>query len=403
MLMLCSCNTRKAEEDINSKYIKPIHLVNFYEILNDNLKKRLANVYGDEKVENNLLEMVGSELKEMTVTDFYDNPVYFRDLKQDKVVIEIVQNTCEHCKKQVPLTEKIMDEVDDITFVEYFAYGSKEQIKDFYEEAGASIPTNITIIPENKDVSSYFMGLGVDATPTFLFYDDGIVKFCKIAELSLAQYINAYDISYTNPFTVSDLTSNDGESVFLKQRTYNDVLNDLSASNKDKLALINNSEELTINVMGQFVEFYSLYEEEEGAIYKLDTYTKYVNKPLVVFYLGNIHDNVENDILLINSFVDNHPDLNVLTLLMDTKDVSTSNVYQEMELELKSDYVSSNAEIPKQFLDTKVNEYLACLFIQDNTFTGGVSGVKDLDTLERAYSTFLGEGSIALKKNNEDK
>lgn len=399
VLLLSACAPKNSKE-VQDKYIKPINLVNFYEILNDNLKNRLTKVYGDSKVENNLFEMVGKELKDLVVIDYYDNPVYFRDFKQGKVIIEVVQNSCEHCKKQVPLTEEIMKRVNDITFVEYFAYGNVDQINEFYESTNSSIPKDVIIIPENKELSNFIFDLGVDSTPTFLFCENGIIKFAKIAELSYAQYSNAYDVSYVNTFTVDDLVTNDNTSVFLANRDYNDVLNDLSKASKDKLALIDKSEELTVNVIGQFVEFYSLYQEEEGAIYKLDSYTQYINKPLVVFYLGNIHDNMEDDITLINSFVKNHPDLNVLTLLMDTKDVQTSKVYQEMDLELECDYVSSNAEIPKQFLDTKVNEYLAALFIQENTFTGGVSGIKDLDTIERAYEAFIGDDSIALIKNN---
>ena len=402
MLVLFGCSSKEDnKEDRENKYIKPINVFNYYENLNDSLKDKLKTAYGDSDVDNNLIEMIGLELKDMTAVDYYGNPVYFRDLKQGKTIFEIVQYTCEHCKKQVPLTEQIMSKADDVTFVQFFAYGDIDQIDTFYDEAGQSIPKNVIVIPENKELSNYFMGIGVDATPTFLFYEDGVVKFCKVAELSYAQFLNAYNVSYINSFTKKDLTTNEGKSVFEGTRTYDDVLNDLSTASKDKLALIDNSEELTINNIGKFVEFYSLYEEDEnGALYKLDSYTQYVNKPLVVFYLGNINDNMKGDILLINNFVDEHPDINVLTLLMDTKDVQTSETYQNMDIELKGDFVSSNAEIPKQFIDTKVGEYLAALFIQDNTFVGGVSGIKTLDTVNRAYDTFIGGDSIALVKNN---
>ena len=401
VLTLTSCSQSTNNDKIVDKYIKPVNLVNFYDNLNDGLKKRLNKVYGEDKVNNNLIEMVGKEICDLIVIDYYDNPVYFRDFKQGKVLIEIVQNSCEHCKKQLPLTEEILEKTKDITFVQYFAYGSKDQITDFYENAGMAIPKDLIIIPENKDISDFIFKLGVDATPTFLFCDNGIIKLAKKSELSYAQYINAFDVSYVNPFTIDDLVTNSGDSVFLGNRTTADVLNDLSIDSKDKLASIDKAEDLTLNVIGQFVELYSLYEEDEkGAIYKLDDFTKYVNKPLVVFYLGNIRNNMEKDILLINSFVKKHPDLNVLTLLMDTKDVQTSIEYQKMDLELESDYVSSNARVPKQLVDTKVNEYLACLFIQDNVFTGGVSGISDIDTLERAYETFIGEDSIALIVNN---
>lgn len=400
MFMLTSCSSKTIDKDeVSDKYIKPINQIDYYDYLNDSLKNKLKNVYEDQKVTNNLLELVDTKLPDINCLDYYDNPVYFRDLSNGKVVFEIVQYSCDHCLKQVPLTEEILKN-SDITFVQYFAYGSKEQIDDFYDKADRDIPKDLLVIPENKELSNYFMDEGVDSTPTFLFYEDGNVRLAKIAELSYAQFINATKLAYESPFTSKDLVDNNGDDVRKLLRTYDDVLDDLSTESKDKLAKITNAEELTINVIGKYLEFYSLYEEEAGAIYKLDTYTKYINKPLVVFYLGYINNNLEDDINLINAFKNNHKDLNVLTILMDTKDIQTSSVYQGIDLELNTDYVSSNSVIPKQLLDTKVNEYLAALFIQDNIFTGGVSGIKSVETIENAYNTFIGEESIALIKNN---
>ena len=101
---------------------------------------------------------------------------------------------------------------------------------------------------------------------------------------------------------------------------------------------------------------------------------KYYDKPFVVFYVGYIKDNLEKDVSIINEIASKHKDLNMLTILMDTKDIETSSIYKESELKLNTDIVSSNSEIPKQFLDTSVISYPAALFIQDNVFTGGCHG-----------------------------
>lgn len=398
-VLLCAC-TSSGIKHTKDEYIKPLHEVNFYDELNNDIKSRLDPLYGSVKVNNNLLQMVDKELTDLSVEDYYGNIINFNDYKDENIILEIVQYSCEHCKKQVPLTENIVNN-DDITFIQYFAWGDKEQIDEFYDAANMPMSEKVIVIPHDDELSHYVSYLEVDSTPTFLFINHGKVSFACIAELSYPMYVNIKDYAYSdNTYHQDDFVNNEGILVYDLNRSYDDVLNDLSTINKDKLAKIDNSEEITINIIGNELLLNELYEEGENPIYTIETYEKYYNKPLVIFYLGYIKDNLVKDVSIINGFANNHKDLNMLTILMDTKDIETSSIYKESGLKLNTDVVSSNSEIPKQLLDTSVVSYPAALFVQDNIFTGGCHSIVTSEALERAYESFIGEESIALVINN---
>lgn len=399
LLLLCSCSYKNPKHSID-EYVKPLNEVNFYNELADDIKETLDPLYGSVTVNNNLLQMVDKKLTDLIVEDYYGNTINFNDYQDENIILEIVQYSCEHCLKQVPLTENIVNN-EGITFIQYFAWGDKEQIDDFYDRANMSMSDKVIVIPQNDELSSYVTSLEVDSTPTFLFFNHSKLTFACIAELSYPMYQNIKEYAYKdNTYSINDFVNNEGILVFDLNRSYDDVLNDLSTINKDKLAKIDNSEEITVNVIGKELKLNELYEANENPIYTIDSYEKYYDKPFVVFYIGYIKNNLEKDVAIVNEFAEKHKDLNMLTILMDTKDLQTSSLFKDRKLKLSTDVVSSNAEIPKQFLDTSVVSYPAALFIQDNVFTGGCHSFASSETLERAYETFLGEESIALISNN---
>lgn len=387
------------EEVINNKYIEPINEVNYFNELNDEIKNKLKDVYGDSDVPNNILEMYGKDFKAVEAIDYYGNTFDFNDYINTDFVLEISQKICNHCQKQVPLTEEILNN-DDVLFIQYFANTDKEGVDGFYEESKHKIPEKLKVLVENDEMNDVITEIGVDSTPTFLFVHNNKVTFACSGELSYAHYLNAKELAFDSLFDVKSLTNSEGESVFSMLRDYDDVLNDLSTSNKDKLALVENSEEVTVNNIGKYVEFFTVYElGEKAPLYNLN-FKQYVNKPLVVFYLGNINNNLEEDIRIINEFYSKYQDVNMVTILMDNKDFETSIPYSKLENKLLTDVVSSDGEIVKDILDAKVITYPACIFIQDNTIVGGLNDFKSLDTLDLAYDIFMGEDSIALMNNN---
>lgn len=400
VLLLTGCTIKNEEIIDNSdKYIKPLNEVNFYSIINDDLKERLHNIYGNDNVGNNLIKMIGQDLIDISVEDYSGKTINFNDYSDKEIVLEVVQYSCEHCKKQVPLTETILEN-EDVVFIQYFAWGTKDQIDDFYSKAGYPIPKKLIVIPHDDKLSEYISKLETDLTPTFMFFKNGVLNFACAGDLSYSKYQNASDFAFNNPINKSELIDNEGRNVFESYRSKDDVLNDLSISNRDKFALIDNSEELTVEVIGKQVNYNELYEKEDEPVYIINDFNRYVNKPLVVFYVANINGNLLKDSILINDFIANHKGVNVLTILMDNKDLQTSAKFKEDGIVITGDIVSSNAELPKIFLDVKVNTYPAALFIQDNIIVGGINSIEKSDTLSLAYDTFVGPGSIALIENN---
>lgn len=396
ILLLCGCNSKSIRN--NEDYITPIN-DNLYELLNDDLKASFSNIYSKDELTNNLLEMIGEKITDLKVNDYYDQVIDFNDYKNGNVVFEVVQNTCQHCKKQAALSEVIVAN-EDITFIQYFAHGDKKQIDEFYKEANVKMNDKIIVIPESDELSQYISKLGVDQTPTFIFFKDGIINLACIGEVSHSRYLNIANIAFKQGLAKNDLISNDGVNVFDLYRDYDDVLNDLSTISKNKLALIDDSEELTVKQIGKPFRFNEFYDKEGEVLYSFDNYESYIDKPLVVFYLGNMNDNLKKDVSIINEFVSIHKDLNILTILMDNKDIQTSIEYKNLGLSLNTDVTSSNGELPRQFIDTSVISYPAVLFIQDNIINGGCHSFKSIETLKVAYDIFLNDTSIALKANN---
>lgn len=396
MLLLCGCSSSYVEA--SDKYITPINDINYFNNLNDELKEELSKVYSDG-CQNCYIDMLNETLVDLKLNDFYGNEIDFNSFNDKKVVFEIVQKSCEHCLAETRLMEDILDEESDVTFIEYFAYGTIDEIKDFYNRAGVSIPKNLIIIPENKELSNYFLGIGVEDTPTFMFYENNVLKLAVIGDTSYARYYNCYKIAYESDFSKDKLTNNEGINVLSLYRGIDDVLEDIYV-NRNKLALLGDAEDLTANIIGKPVLFNTLYEKEEDALINIESYSKYINKPLVVFYIADIIDNLENNVKLINSFVEEHNKLNVLTILVDNDDLHTSQTYIDLGLKLESDVVSKTGFIPQSFVDTLINEYPSVVYIQDNIFMGGIRNIQDLDSINLGYDTFIGEQSIALIENN---
>ena len=100
--------------DKKDEYITPINEVSFYDVINDELKQKLLDIHGENSTANNMFEVLEEDLTDLKLNDINGNTIDFNSLKDKEFILEIVQNTCEHCKKQVPLTETILKNEDVI-------------------------------------------------------------------------------------------------------------------------------------------------------------------------------------------------------------------------------------------------------------------------------------------------
>lgn len=395
LLTLCSCSFKETKNNI---YINPINEANIYELVNDDLKSKLKLIYENNTIDNRLLLMIGKELANIKVNDYFDNEVNLNYYIDKNVVIEITNHTCSYCLKQLPVLKELNKE--GITFIQYFKNGSKEDIESFYNDAGVSITNDLIIIPQNNEFDAYIDSFKINSTPFFIFYKKGKISFTYDSFLENENYKNIIDLAFNNSFSKDSFIDNDGNNVFDLYRSYDDVLDDLSLTNRYAISSINHhSLQQTIEVIGKHIEFNELYDKEKNTIYRIDSFNKYSNKELVVFYIKD-NNKLINNIDIINDFIDKHKKLNVLTVLIDAEGSNTSNAVYNCKEKLKGDIVSSKSKIPVEFFNVIVLSYPSVLFIQDNTFMGGICDFDDLDSIEVGYNIFLGSDSIALKKNN---
>ena len=387
IFLLTACSSTGSNYVEEEKYIEPINIDHLY----DTLSEELQAVFPKQNQEAYIYDDIGLDMPEYTVTDYYGNSVNLSDYKNTNLIIEVSASYCTHCAEQIANNDKIIENTG-ATVMQFFIEDDNEAIKSFFEENGVDIPSNITVIPANDDLYNYFAyETSIEMVPTFYFFKNGKLTYMNIGIMTYDDFSKIYDYVFGDKALTEEM---------LNVRDYDDVLNDLSVASKDKLALIDNSEELTVSVIGKSVDFSSMYEADDGAIYSIDDFSKYSGKQLAVFYIGNIHNNLEGEIELINEFKKEHPKLNILTILVDSKDISTSEEYEKLDIKLNTDVMSSSARIPRVFVDTTIAEYPAMLFIEDNTFTGGFYNLESLEKMGRAYETFLGDDSIALRANN---
>lgn len=396
LILLTACSTSGSNFVSEREYIKPISSIGLADRLSDELKK----IFGSYNLKDYILKDIEMESPDLSLEDYFGEIVDFNNYKEGNLIIEVSASWCTHCAEQTAYNNQIIEK-GNVNVIQFFIDGDKELVKEFYDNENVDIPTNIHIIPENPELQAYFVSSNIEMVPSFYFYKDGKLTFINVGTITYEKYTAMYDYLFGDKaFNKDNLVDNMGKSIFDKYRDEEDVLNDLSVSSKDKLALIDNSSDLTISTIGKDLALNKLYDEEKDALFKIDNYGKYLDEELIVFYLANIFNNLDGEIELINSFKDKHPDTNMLAILVDNKDLSTSREYAKLPNKLKIDVVSLNAEIPQIFIDTFINEYPAMLFAQDNKLTGGFYDIESLEKMERAYSIFLGDESIALINNN---
>ena len=387
-LLLSSCSNNTISDN-SVLYMESISEGNIFSYLSEVLKKEFKLINDNKEIPDYVLKGIGKELSDITVTDVEGNEIGFNN--EGKTVIEVVAYWCPHCKNQIANNEILTENYPDVSFYQYFNEGDQGQIAEFYE--GNDYPSKMSIIPYNEELSTYFMSYDPEYYPTFFFFEDGKCTYICHGDIDLSRMDRLY--SHAFGFRKENLVTDDGLNVFEVYRNSDTLYSELSDLNKDRLEQLNNSKDLTLSIMSKPVNFNDLYEAEEN-VYSLNSFNEYINADVTVFYLSIF--NLENEIELINKYIDEHPDTKVLSILCDNDDMNTSEEYDKQSIKLKGDVSSSKGYLPKTLNDLKV-EYPTVIYIKDNLFMGGFSGI-DADKLNFGYISFLSEDCIALKENN---
>jgi len=395
VLLLCSCGTKQEQpidEVVTKEFIEPVNEVEVFEYLNEETKSLLLEANNGNEIKTHLLELLGKELINYELTDYYGNKINLANYKDKKLIIELAANWCTHCMKQSKeYNDELLKTYDDICFIQYFNDGDKEEIDGFYSQIDKTIPNNVVVIPEDKDFSNEILSkYNPEYYPAFLIFDHGKLTWIAISELTKDQMAKAYDIAFNSGLNLKDLTDESGKSIFTYTRTKDDVKKDLGEE-KYKLIEELDNDNYTINntlaFIGSDIDY--LDQLEDDSYFESEvTFADYIDKDAVIIYMGDLQDDV---ISMINDFTDGHPELDVIVM-----DVYDENV-DTLKEQLTAKVCSIMNQIPKSLNEITFNSYPSCVFVKKGTVVGCYSNIEDLIKFNLAAETFIGENSIAYK------
>ena len=398
---LSGCKPQEEEpvEEI-IEYVDPVRDIFIYSALDSSVQYRISKANGNKEYSNYQFKMLFKDVYEGELHDINGNKV---DLKEyDKLIVEVVSVECSHCKKQNENVGSFVDHFDG-TFIQYFNVGDEDEIKQFYEDI--KIPEDLIIISRDEGFKDYFLNeLGLKKYPSMLAYYDGKVSFMNDGETDIIGFREFCNIAFEERLNKEDFIDRDGNDLLNINRTIDDVKNDLSIVNQNRISELDNdeySEELTYSLMSQKVDFTKMSNKKSDIyINEIDDFTIYQDDELVLLYTF-LRDNSETDkVDFINELIEDNPDLSFIVILIEGME-SSSAALKNMKVKFDCPVVSTLGYIPVDFFRFSIAGYPTAVFVNKGTFTGGYSNIKDKETFKKATEIFLGEGCVAYKVNNQ--
>ena len=402
LLILCfllvSCgNNKSVKEEI--EYIDPVKDVFIYSLLDTSLKNRIKIANNNKEYENYQFKMLDKEIYDKDLIDINGNTINLKD--KDKVMIEIVSVKCSHCVKQLQYIDKFSD--NDSYFVQYFNVGNKEEILDLYNQEGINIPDNVVCIAHDDDFEGYIKNeVKIKMYPTLLCYKDGKNSFSISGEMLPDNMKNIYDIAFVNTIKKEDLLDKDGNSLINSYRSVDDVKNDISIENQEKIKEIDNdkhSSELTYKYLGKSIDLENINSASSMYVSEIEDYSILKDKRYVFIFLQLDGEKDENTVSFINTLIDENKDINFVVVLVEGVD-NTSLLFNSLDTRFNCPVVSNLGKIPNDLQIIQFDNYPSALFMENGIITGIYSSIKDEESFSKAVDIFLSDNCIAYKKNN---
>ena len=398
LLFGCSAKEEVIEDDI--EYIDPVKDVFIFSALDSAVQYRIAKANGNRDYNNYQFKMLFRDVYENDLQDIDGNSINLKDY--DKLIVEVVSADCAHCRKQNEYIDDFLNFFDG-TFIQYFNVGDKNEILEFYE--GTKIPEDLIIISRDEGFKDYLLqGLGLKKYPSMLGFYDQKVSFMADGETDIIGFREFCSIAFDERLDENDFIDKDGNDLLKINRTVDDVKNDLSIENQNKIKELDNddyTEELTYKLMSKKVNFTDMSNKKSDVfINEIDDFTLYQDKELVLFYTF-LRDNSQVDrVDFINSLIEDNPDLSFIVILIEGAE-SSSAALNNMKIKFKCPVVSTLGYIPKDFFSFAIAAYPSAVFVNKGTFSGAYSNIKDKQTFKKATTVFLGEECVAYKSNNQ--
>lgn len=407
MFLLCACGSNAVDlnelnnDDTDSTttsldFIEPVGTESVFKYLNDDTKSLLYKANDNKSLDNSTLQNLGKELIGVQIVSYDGQTINLSDYKDSKLVIEVVASWCSHCKDQaLNYNDELLNALgEDATLIQYFANGDSSNVESFYKEVGVDIPSDIIVGLNDNDVSNKLVdAYGLEMTPTFYFFNNGILTWTTTGTVSASKYELFKDVAFDNALDLNKLTDSDGVSILDYIRDEDDVKNDLSQENYNKLVSLDNDDytiEFTLKYLGSDAGLLDQLSDDSNFNAEANL-EDYIDKEVIVIF---IYEYNTNQINMINEFTSKNGDVNVV--VVNNSDEDNETIAKALDAPL----VSIMNQVPSLFDDINFANYPTALFIKEGTITGAYSNIESSDKLLEAYNIFLTDNSIALKANN---
>lgn len=399
--ILVSCATNNEEEKIVDEYIAPVKDVFLFDELDNDLKQRIRNANGNSAFQNYQFYMLDKSIYENDLLDINGNVINFNNY--DSFILEVLSTTCSHCKDSL---ENNLDSLLDldVTIIQYFNVGDVDDIKNLYEDIDRSIPSNIIVIGKDEGLDDYLRhDIGIERYPTLISYKDNKISFSSIGDMDEESFKSYYEISFNNPLKKEDLIDSEGNDLLSLNRSVDDVKNDLSIENQNKINDLDNDGytiEATYKLMGKSVDFTKMSNDKSSPyISEVDDFTIYEDSDLVLLYTFLKDETQSERIEYINELIASNDEVEYLLILIEGID-NSSSAYKKMDIKANCPVVSVEGYIPQDFFIIGITSYPTVLFIRNGVYTGAYSNIENTIKFNQAIEMFLGDNCISLVRNN---
>lgn len=383
-----------------------------YRAFNEEGQSLLSKITGSDDLEGlpDGILSVGQEIPDMELRTYDGNSVNLKNFKGKPVVLELVAYWCDYCKEENSETlSKIIDSNSDITFVQAFVEGAKEDsvtdddknvvtkdtIKEFYTESGADMK-NRTIVQESADLVSYASDtLRLAKFPSFIFYDEsGKISYFSEGVLNEDEFarIRKYAFSTGEGGTDDRLYDHLDSALYQAadyDRDYEAVKADLSKDAQERLKSLPIDQKYgeagfysnvgrTIDVSSKMVDINDKVIDLSG---KKGT-TMYT-------FLSESDKNLEGEITVLNKYQKLMADSGVafITVLITEASDSAKTMYRNLSEKPEGYVLDAKNDLPEALYNIVLFGAPQVLYVneKDRICTGSYIGKFSIESLQKVY------------------
>ena len=400
IVLLAAC-TKEDTEPVNEECIDPVRDVFIFAEADSSLQERLKEANNGFDYRNFQFEILFKDIYDKQITDIKGNTY---DLSQyEDIVLQVVSVDCEHCHRQIEMIDVFLDETDAL-FIQYFNVGTASEIKSLYHELYQKIPEDICIVERDEDIKNYIKDyLKLEKYPTLVCFKNGKVSFCAEGETDPETFVKINQIGFIDLIKREDLVDAQGRDLLSLNHSLEDVKNSLSIENQEKITELDHdgyTEELTYQLIGNPLDFTKTGGSASEIYFSdISDFKPYEQEELVLIYTY-LRDNSETEkVDFINELIDSNDSVKYIVVLIEGAE-SSSAALRNMNTVFHCPVVSVLGYMPDDFFRFGLIAYPTAVFVEKGVFAGAYSDIENKEKFNQAIEMFLGDGSLAYKKNN---